>query len=509
MLMRNVVVNALLLAVVWVPTAARAGGESSYLAAVRAFAHAMLQHGTDRYGSVHSPMYAADLDLATLRLPERRPPSPPGATSYATQRYSFGGSNLMWDVLSLRAQYLLSEVTGDDCYAEAADAYLEFFVEHCPSPTTGLFPWGQHAFWKLRSGAAAERLADEPWRWYGAAGGGGAHEFESFTPPWREMWRFSPEVVLQFAQGVYDWHIKCDDTYFFNRHGDLYNRRNPAERPPYPPPIGVRDMAWERHAGLYMYTFAFAYSKTGEEKYLTWARGLSDLYWNVRDPQTDLTWRSIWMDADGRLIPDPRHTDRGVLTQQPYWKLKAYRLAPDAEQAQVLRDRALAYLRAYCREQPPATGRRLWDSADAQSVHGQMMSLAYKVSGEDEFRDWLAAWCDAAFRHRPHAAEAGEWSLMPGNYANLLVGFLQLHQIGGRADDLQRARVVADEALELFRHESGLLRAAVQVAAKDGRVHVEPYEYYNNHTGVQKLIYALLQLHILANKLDAPVEHMY
>ncbi len=483
--------------------------DARFLEAVQAFADALIEHGRDRYGSVPSPMYAADLDLATLQLPEQRPPAPPGADEYAQQRYSFGGSNLMWDILTLRAQYRLSEVTGQPVYARAADAYLRFFSQHCPSPTTGLFPWGQHAFWQLRSEEDPDRLGDQPWRWYGAAGGGGAHEFESFTPPWREMEDFAPEVILAFAQGVFDWHIKCEETFFFNRHGVLFDRRNPDQRPPFPPAIGARDMAWERHAGLYMYTFAFAYQMTGDAKYLDWARGLSDLYWNVRDPETDKTWRSIWMDADGQLIPDPRHTTRNVLTQQPYWKLKAYRLAPETEPAQVLRDRALAYLRAYCRTIGPDSGQRTWDSANAQAVQGQMIALAYKVSGEERFRDWLTRWSQAAFDHRPHARESGEWPLMPGNYANVLVGLIQSHVTTGNAMFLDQAAELADEALALFQHESGLLRAAVTIRAKDGQIRVENYDYYNNHTGVQKLVYALLQLHILTQGLEHPVEHMY
>ncbi|TVS14777.1 MAG: hypothetical protein EA424_18235 [Planctomycetaceae bacterium] len=490
------------------PAAPRAD-EDRFLVAVRAFADAMIEHGRDRYGSVHSPMYAADLDLETRQLPERRPPAPPGADDYGTQRYSFGGSNLMWDILTLRAQYLLSEVTGQASYARAADDYLRFFVDHCPSSTTGLFPWGQHAFWKLRTEDDPRRLDDQRWRWYGEAGGGGAHEFESFTPPWREMRKFGPETILEFAQGVFDWHIKCEKTFFFNRHGVLYDRRNPDQRPPFPPPIGTRDMAWERHAGLYMYTFAFAYQQTGEARYLEWARGLSDLYWNVRDPETDKTWPSIWMDADGGLIPDPRHTTRNVLSQQPYWKLKAYRLAPEAEQARVLRDRALAYLRAYCRTIDAATGQRTWNSANAQGVEGQMIALAYKVSGETDFRDWLTAWSRAAFRHRPHACESGRWQLMPGNYANVLVGLIQSHLITGDPVFLDQAADLADESLALFQHESGLMCAAVTLQAEDGRLRVEPYGYYNNHTGVQKLVYALLQLHILRNGLEHPVEHMY
>lgn len=177
--------------------------------------------------------------------------------------------------------------------------------------------------------------------------------------------------------------------------------------------------------------------------------------------------------------------------------MKAYRLAPEAEPAQVLRDRGLAYLRAYCRNIAPETGQRTWNSANAQAVQGQMIALAYKVSGEESFRDWLTLWSQAAFDHRPHARESGEWQLMPGNYANVLVGLIQSHLTTGDTVFLDQAAELADEALTLFQHESGLLRAAVTIRAEDGRIRAEPYDYYNNHTGVKKLVYALLQLDIL------------
>ncbi len=503
-------ISGLILLFLFLPGCQSDKSDDRFLLAVKSFSDAMIEHGLDRYGSVHSPMFAADLDLETLRLPDQQPPPPYGVELYELSRYSYGGSNLMWDILTLRSFYLLTEVTANDRYWKAADAYLEFFVNHAPSMTTGLFPWGQHAYWKLLVDVEPERLETERWLWYGDDGRYESHEFESFTPPWREMWEFSPETVINIAQGINDWHIKSEDPVFFNRHGVLYDKNNPGARPPYPPEINERDMAWERHAGLYMYTFLYVYSKTGDEKYLTWARNLSDLYWNVRNPETNRTWPSIWMNREGELILDPRHTGPRSLTVQPYWKLKAYRLAPDSEIAQLLRDRALTYLNVFIQDFPPETGKRVWDNASAQNVEGQMISLAYKVSGNEIFRNWLEEWTTNAFDYRPHAMETGVWELLPGNYANVLVGLLQTHLITGNMDYLNKATILADEALELFQHQSGLIRASARMAANDGNLMIlKPYDYYNNHTGVQKLIYVLLQIHIAKNNIEAPVEHMY
>jgi hypothetical protein len=58
---------ALLLILAGRPTLA--AGPADYLKTVRAFADTMLEKGTDRYGSVHSPLFAAMLDLDRLALP--------------------------------------------------------------------------------------------------------------------------------------------------------------------------------------------------------------------------------------------------------------------------------------------------------------------------------------------------------------------------------------------------------------------------------------------------------
>lgn len=138
---------------------------------------------------------------------------------------------------------------------------------------------------------------------------------------------------------------------------------------------------------------------------------------------------------------------------------------------------------------------------------GGISSSGWKVGFD--FCDWLITWSQAAFDQRPHAVPSGQWQLMPGNYANVLVGLIQAHRATGDPQFLDQAVELADEALQLFQHDSGLLRAAVTIHAEDGQLRFEPYDYYNNHMGVQKLVYALLQLHLLKSEWEHPLEHMY
>ena len=81
--------------------------------------------------------------METHRNPEDTPASIPG------QRHgdrSIRGGNLFHDVMLLRAADCISDLTGQAKYRDAATAYLKFYFEHCRQPT-GLFPWGEHAYW--------------------------------------------------------------------------------------------------------------------------------------------------------------------------------------------------------------------------------------------------------------------------------------------------------------------------------------------------------------------------
>ena len=49
----------------------------------------------------------------------------------------------------LLALYGLAAELGDAGLARGADLYLQRFAWHCTDTPSGLFPWGEHAFWNL------------------------------------------------------------------------------------------------------------------------------------------------------------------------------------------------------------------------------------------------------------------------------------------------------------------------------------------------------------------------
>ena len=122
--------------------------DKGYLHYVRAFLDTMIAEGTDRYGKQRSPMFCSILDMETHSLPADPPANIPG------QRHgdrALHGGNLFHDVMLLRACDAVSALTGDKRYATAATDYLKFFLTHCPHKVTGLFPWGEHAYWDFHN----------------------------------------------------------------------------------------------------------------------------------------------------------------------------------------------------------------------------------------------------------------------------------------------------------------------------------------------------------------------
>jgi hypothetical protein len=172
----------------------------------------------------------------------------------------------MHDVMLLGACDLMSELSGDGKYRQSATAYLKFFLENCPQPT-GLFPWGEHAYWDF-----FEEKTGHP-----------THEFLGGIPAafWQRLWDLNSDALRREADGLLN-HVGNLDTFDFARHADL------AKPLPNPRPKGLGGMDFPRHAGFYIGLWTFAHFKTADAKYLDWALKMIDHHWRARDPQTGI-----------------------------------------------------------------------------------------------------------------------------------------------------------------------------------------------------------------------------
>jgi outer membrane protein assembly factor BamB len=233
------------------------------LAHARAFADVLLEAAPDRYGEKHTPLWVGIIDPNTLGLVEQKPDNFMIYWDAEDYVMTAQGCNIYRDMPALSALNRLSEITGETKYGDAVAAYLAFFLEECPSPTTGLLPSGEHMSYNtVRDRIIAKR-----------------HEMEHNPPDWELLWQVNPDAVQRAIEAVYEFHIYDKENFYYDRHGAYYTGE-------FDPP-SVRG-TYIKHSGLYAYSFLFLYSKTKDEKHLAWAHGMADLYWSRRDPETNL-----------------------------------------------------------------------------------------------------------------------------------------------------------------------------------------------------------------------------
>ena len=115
-----------------------------YMTCVRACLDKLLEHGTDCYGPVHTPMLMSIIDVRTNTSP-KEPEVLDGLirSEGRLHRRNPGGCDLWDDQPLLRTMYTVSEITKNTCYAEAADAYIRAYFERAKKKN-GLLAWGSH-----------------------------------------------------------------------------------------------------------------------------------------------------------------------------------------------------------------------------------------------------------------------------------------------------------------------------------------------------------------------------
>ena len=98
------------------------------------------------------------------------------------------------------------------------------FATHCTDTVTGLFPWGEHAYWHLVEDRVGDshRLAlpdKEP--------GTTLHDHLRQAPVWlwEKLHEFNPRCVERFAEGL-DYHYKDGEPREYIRHAHIERKVN-------------------------------------------------------------------------------------------------------------------------------------------------------------------------------------------------------------------------------------------------------------------------------------------
>ena len=182
---------------------------------------------------------------------------------------AYRGCNLMHDEPLLRTMYELS-ATGRAAYGVAADRYLDRWVLDCTGTATGLFPWGEHAYWHLDAEQVGNSYRndrpdhDVP-----------THDHLRAAPPWllEAIHERDPTALHDFADGLrFHWNDPEKPEYI--RHAYICERNRYS--------ISDRACDFPRHGGQYIVDWAFAYVAEPHEEYLRQIRKMLDYWWSRR-----------------------------------------------------------------------------------------------------------------------------------------------------------------------------------------------------------------------------------
>ncbi len=311
---------------------------------------ALMKDGTDRYGSVHSPMLVTIIDVRTRDCPppdklprtrgmntpyrnwhygEAKPKGPP----YPTATLPWRGENreTFWrpscsewseDQQTLRAILTLGRLTGEQRYRQ----FVEQLVGHATKEVCckGLFWWGSHRYFDI---FADRRITN-----------GGHHELLVKRPQWDLIWNINPEATRKHIEAMWEWHVYDKKSGGFDRHSDR-----------------KKGHAFSSAGGQIIYALAFLGQKPGLSEYTDRAELVSEYHWAARSPDTGLIasnpdWTGRRWDGDYMTTMDV-----GV---HCYYLLKAYELSG----REVFRDRALKYMKAYARFTWDPKARKFYDA---------------------------------------------------------------------------------------------------------------------------------------------------
>lgn len=217
----------------------------------------------------HGGLFPSVLDRCSGEPPGAMPPAIAGQRDGDR---AYGGSNLIHDEAALKTLYALADAQVRPDYAAAADRYIRHFSSHCTDTISGLFPWGEHAFWDLdRDCLGNSRHMRNPADPHGAI-----HDHLRQAPLWlwNKIQQFNPDCVQRFAAGL-DGHWTEGEGWEYIRHALIEEVRRHDR--------GARSCDFPRHGGFYVFDWTFAYLHSGDRRWVEQIERMVDYWWRMRD----------------------------------------------------------------------------------------------------------------------------------------------------------------------------------------------------------------------------------
>jgi hypothetical protein len=365
---------------------------SSYLPLMERHFATLADTGLDRYGPKHTALWMSILDTRTGLPPDQ--PQPPRRVYRLIGAPR--GSTLYWDQPLVVAAHLVSGLTGNPRPAQAADAYLDAFLENDGLDEHGQFQWGNHRYYDV--------YEDTVVRFHG-----GVHELRPITPAWELFSRLHAAATEHYIRQMVRRHLYDPATGGFNRHDD-----------------GKRGHAFIEAGAILVESLAWLHAHTRDPELLDTALRIARFSHSHRDPQTGL----IANEPDhGRWDSKVSTTEVGLWAQS---LLRAHAYTGRIEFLKMARDGVAAYLRhgydaqsgLYWGQLDLATGRPvvaaepgywprehadIW-TTDQWPTHDYPMALAeaaltlFNETGDPLFREGVERWIRVVAAQPPPAA---------------------------------------------------------------------------------------------------------
>ncbi len=487
------------------PIAADDPDASGVIDDLQGFADRLIEHGRDKYGLKKTPLFVSQLDIDTRHIP------PADTVLYGQGQRGGAGptmNNLQFDSGLIRLLDALSKVTGDPKYARAVDDYLTYYLANLPDGKTGFFPWGDHRGYDV--------VTDQTIK--------ANHEFKNIYPPWTRFHEINPAAVTKEIESL-KLHIYDESrSWAFSRHHpsghDIPHSMNSS-------------------GGAYIVAWSFLYKTTKDPKYLQWANRMTDYFWSVRNPETNLLAAHPADPAYPKSLVDKRAQLRASRTEymgqlatfSPHLLRAADLLGPqDGEKQQT---QALAYIRAltdrmdiqedgsfYATFDLP-TGKPLcprirtgWQFVSQQddrfpwanSVLGIrapiMLAFAYKMTGEPDLKETFDQFLPL-YEMESFGADMPRRELPAGLLAQAIVSFLNMYQATGEQIYLDHGQTLASYARKRYFVE-GWVVCGPPLLERYQDKRIDTWRVYCNRGGSAELGLTLLRLHLVASGQEDP-----
>ncbi|TFG50999.1 MAG: hypothetical protein E4H40_00040 [Candidatus Brocadiia bacterium] len=477
-----------------------------YLKAVTDYSDVLIKYGRDTYGSEKSPVFVAgDIDLKTNSF--RRCPLEGQGIREGDRAY---GANPHHYLNLYQILYCLTDIIKDARYQEHADSSLQWFFNHCQSPATGLFAWGEHLYWDVE----AEQCK-----------GRDIHEFYRPWVLWGRSFKIAPEACEKFAMGLWDHQV-------YNHIGDFNRHAKWSEHGP------ERRNNISRHAGFYIATWGYAYKETKNPVFLKAIERVLIFKEASRHPVTNFLpsdrnansvnqWLSDIIGEQVKLSHDPKigglHSHvAGTLSLAIDLHDAAKYI--DGELKQMMTDfehtedehflkfheglgenseHLFVDLGGVSTMKPFATGRSycpIWDFQYGTATEAQVALICcerWKQLSPGQIRDGYERLITACAKRYLKNDPPAEAIRKPGIIGEVIMLMAAAYELTGDKKFLERADKFADIGIKTFLDISGLPRAAVG------------FDHYEAITRSDTMMMGLLQLWITHNDIKIKQRLIY